>query len=152
MLSLSRIVKKLMGKVNNSSITPLDDGMWSFVGHIQVLDEALVSLYRYDENDYYMAIRLYEEDVDESWLFVMTSPTFVIAYIEDLFGLHTILLDMPCYYYVNDGELTFDKLKQIDNEEAFKLFNKYAAVKHRFSKEMAYKTVSLKQHLKKQIK
>lgn len=150
MLSLSRIIKKLMGKVNKSIVTASDDGTWSLVGHLQVLDEALVSLYKYND-EYYIAIRLYEEDDNESWLFVLTSPNFVVAYIDRLFGLHTLLLDMPCYYFVNDGELTFDKLKQIENEKAFKLFNKYAAVKHRFSKEMAYKSVGLKQHLKKQI-
>lgn len=77
----------------------------TLVGHLQVLDEALSSLYSDRKSgQYYLFVRLYEDDADDSYVLTMVKPSMVVDYIDGKVGLSEIFSHSPSFYYKHDGK------------------------------------------------
>ncbi len=70
------------------------------VGHLQVLDEALSSLYSDRQSGkLFLFVRIYEDCDDSTFLLSEVHPSVVLDYIERKIGLKQIFSHSPSYYY-----------------------------------------------------
>lgn len=91
------------------------------VGHLQVLDEALSSLYSDRKSgQYFLFVRLYEDDADDSYVLTTVKPSTVVDYIDGKVGLSQIFSNSPSFYYKHDGKCGLSRIDfvPIDNKEA----------------------------------
>lgn len=93
----------------------------TLVGHLQVLDEALSSLYSDRKSgQYFLFVRLYEDDADDSYVLTTVKPSTVVDYIDGKVGLSQIFSNSPSFYYKHDGKGGLRRIDfvPIDNKEA----------------------------------
>lgn len=93
----------------------------TLVGHLQVLDEALSSLYSDRKSgQYFLFVRLYEDDADDSYVLTTVKPSTVVDYIDGKVGLSQIFSNSPSFYYKHDGKGSLRRIDfvPIDNKEA----------------------------------
>ena len=90
------------------------------VGHLQVLDEALSSLYS-DRNSgqFFLFVRVYEDEDDNTFVLTQVQPSVVLDYIDGKVGLKQIFSLSPSYYYkqVVRNILRKEDFVPIDNME-----------------------------------
>lgn len=90
------------------------------VGHLQVLDEALSSLYS-DRNSgqFFLFVRVYEDEDDNTFVLTQVQPSVVLDYIDGKVGLKQIFSLSPSYYYkqVFRNSLRKEDFVPIDNME-----------------------------------
>lgn len=90
------------------------------VGHLQVLDEALSSLYS-DRNSgqFFLFVRVYEDEDDNTFVLTQVQPSVVLDYIDGKVGLKQIFSLSTSYYYkqVFRNSLRKEDFVPIDNME-----------------------------------
>lgn len=124
---------------------------FSLVGHLQVLDEPLASLYKDSANGkYFLIVRVYEETEDFTYLISEVVPSSVIEYMNGKVGLKNIFdkSNGSFFYRRKKNEfLTYSAFKPLTSEQAI---NKLSSdgVEDTFDKELAYRSVPLKNYLK----
>ena len=70
------------------------------VGHLQVLDEALSSLYSDRRSgQYFLFVRVYEDNDDNTFVLTQVQPSLVLDYIDGKVGLKKIFSFSPSFYY-----------------------------------------------------
>ena len=76
------------------------------VGHLQVLDEALSSLYS-DRNSgqFFLFVRVYEDEDDNTFVLAQVQPSVVLDYIDGKVGLKQIFSLSPSYRKLQDDGL-----------------------------------------------
>lgn len=75
------------------------------VGHLQVLDEDLSSLYSDRKSGrYFLFVRLYEDNDDDTFLLAQVTPSAVLDYMNGHIGLKYIFGSSPAFYYRHKGQ------------------------------------------------
>lgn len=90
------------------------------VGHLQVLDEALSSLYSDRKSgQYFLFVRVYEDDNDNTFVLTQVQPSVVLDYIDGKVGLKQIFSLSPSYFYkqVVQNCMRREDFVPIDNQE-----------------------------------
>lgn len=90
------------------------------VGHLQVLDEALSSLYSDRKSgQYFLFVRVYEDDNDNTFVLTQVQPSVVLDYIDGKVGLKQIFSLSPSYFYkqVVQSCMRREDFVPIDNQE-----------------------------------
>ena len=69
------------------------------VGHLQVMDKPLSSLYSERKTGkFFISVRLYEGNDDESYMFTEIAPISVLKYMDGQLGLKEIFCIFLCFY------------------------------------------------------
>ena len=123
---------------------------FKLVGHLQVLDEALSSLYSSQQGGkLFLFVRIYEDCDDSTFLLSEVRPSIVIDYIERKVGLKQIFSHSPSYYYKrkeNMHTLYSKDFISIGVEEVYsKLLD--GSLDDLFSYELACNSIGIKRHL-----
>lgn len=90
------------------------------IGHLQVLDEALSSLYSDRKSgQYFLFVRVYEDNDDNSFVLTQVQPAMILDYINGKVGLKQIFsLSRSFYYRKNKNEeLSSEDFIPIDSKE-----------------------------------
>lgn len=90
------------------------------IGHLQVLDEALSSLYSDRKSgQYFLFVRVYEDNDDNTFVLTQVQPTVILDYINGKVGLKQIFSLSRSFYYrqnKNTG-LSMKDFVPIDSKE-----------------------------------
>ncbi len=120
------------------------------IGHLQVMDEPLSSLYADRLNGkYFLSVRLYEDIDDESYLFSEVVPELVLKYMSGQLGLKTLFESEPSFYYRVEGRrvLDFKNFLPLSREEGCKRLLEDGSLDDMYDKQLAYRSVNLKNYL-----
>lgn len=120
------------------------------VGHLQVLDEPLSSLYSdQSTGQYFLFVRTYENTADTTYVLSEVKPLDVISYIDGKIGLTSIFTSNKCFYYIHREKLTTSRLKPINKEIAMKMLED-DGLEDRFDKTLSCSSMSIKKYLSEQ--
>lgn len=128
----------------------LNDSM-KLIGHLQVMDEPLSSLYYECKiGRFFISIRLYEDNDVESYMFAEITPKSVLEYMNGKLGLKDIFCVVPSFYFSmsNTCSLSLESLQPLSLEDSCRLFTDEASLGDMFDINLAYKSVSLKNCLR----
>jgi len=120
------------------------------IGHLQVMDEPLSSLYTDRLNGkYFLSVRLYEDIEDESFLFSEVVPELVLKYMSGQLGLMALFETEPSFYYRVEGRrvLHFKNFLPLSREEGCKRLLEDGSLDDMYDKQLAYRSVNLKNYL-----
>lgn len=124
----------------------------SLLGHLQVLDEPLSSLYA-DRNSgvLYLFVRLFEETSVSTFLLTEVTPLQVMDYMEGRLGLKGIFGQNKSYYY-EEVHVTLDAADFLPLTKA-KAREKLSSdgLDDKFDMQLAYRSVPLKQYLRRMM-
>lgn len=127
---------------------PHDD--FVLIGHLQVMDEPLSSLYADRvSGKYFLSVRLYEKINDRSYLFSEVVPELVLKYMNGQLGLKTLFETEPSFYYLVDGlyVLSLKNFLPLSQEESCKRLSADGSLDDIFDIHLAYRSASLKKYL-----
>ena len=121
------------------------------VGHLQVMDEPLSSLYvSHATGCYYLAVRTYLAENEETFVMSKVVPQLVLDYMEGHLGLHSIFSSNNAYQYSHrNRELCEADMNPIDSVTAVELLGN-DGLDDMYDKHLAYKGWAVKSYLKKQ--
>lgn len=123
------------------------------VGHLQVLDEALSSLYS-DRNSgqFFLFVRVYEDEDDNTFVLTQVQPSVVLDYIDGKVGLKQIFSLSPSYYYkqVVRNSLRKEDFVPIDNMEVDRKLQD-DGLDDTFNIALADNSVGIKNYLRKVV-
>ena len=123
------------------------------VGHLQVLDEALSSLYS-DRNSgqFFLFVRVYEDEDDNTFVLTQVQPSVVLDYIDGKVGLKQIFSLSPSYYYkqVVRNCLCKEDFVPIDNMEVDRKLQD-DGLDDTFNIALADNSVGIKNYLRKVV-
>lgn len=120
------------------------------IGHLQVMDEPLSSLYADRESGkYFLSVRLYEKIKDKSYLFSEVVPELVLKYMSGQLGLKTLFETEPSFYYRVDGQyvLSLRNFLPLSQEESCKRLSADGSLDDMYDIHLAYRSTSLKKYL-----
>ena len=118
------------------------------IGHLQVMDEPLSSLYVENHSGkYYIFVRIYDDD-DDAYVCSEVQLGCVLSYMNHDVGLNKIFRDYPSYHYVRKGGeyLQSKDFIPLTSEQATAELSKDGLDDY-FDNNIAYKSVSLKNHI-----
>ncbi len=121
------------------------------IGHLQVMDEPLSSLYyEHKSSKFFISIRLYEDNEEESYMFAEIAPKSVLDYMNGQLGLKEIFCVVPSFYFrrSNTQNLSMDSFQPLSIEDSYRMFTDEASIGDMFDNNLAYKSVSLKNYLR----
>ena len=121
------------------------------VGHLQVMDEPLSSLYSERKSGkFFISIRLYEDSEDESYMFAEIAPKSVLEYMNGRLGLKEIFCMVPSFYFRKSDtqSLSMESFQPLSLEDSCRMFTDEASLGDMFDDNLAYKSVSLKNYLR----
>lgn len=121
----------------------------SLLGHLQVLDEPLSSLYAdRTRGVLYLFVRLFEATPVSTFILTEVTPTQVMDYMEGRLGLNGIFKNNKAFYYVGvHVTLNATDFKPLTKAKACeKLGNN--GLDDMFDRQLAYRSVPLKQYLR----
>lgn len=123
------------------------------VGYLQVLDEALSSLYS-DRNSgqFFLFVRVYEDENDNTFVLTQVQPSVVLDYIDGKVGLKQIFSLSPSYYYkqVVRNSLRKEDFVPIDNMEVDRKLQD-DGLDDIFNIALAANSVGIKNYLRKVV-
>lgn len=119
------------------------------VGHLQVLDEPLSSLYTDSSSGlYYLFVRLFEDTQYSTFVLTEVTPHEVVDYMEGRVGLRGMFSHGTSYYYQNHGEeLRVSDFKRLSSANVYKKLES-DGLEDKFDQHLSYRMVPLKQYLK----
>lgn len=123
------------------------------VGHLQVLDEALSSLYSDRRSgQYFLFVRVFEDNNDNTFVLTQVQPSVVLDYIDGKVGLKQIFSLSPSYYYKQDvgNGLCKEFFVPIDNKEVDKKLQD-DGLDDTFNIALANNSVGIKNYLRKVV-
>lgn len=121
----------------------------SLLGHLQVLDEPLSSLYAdRTRGVLYLFVRLFEETSVSTFVLTEVTPVQVMDYMEGRLGLSSIFGKSRSYYY-EEIHMTLDAADFLPLTKA-KAREKLSCdgLDDKFDMQLAYRSVPLKQYLR----
>jgi len=118
------------------------------VGHLQVMDEPLSSLYTDSSCGlYYLFVRLFEDTQFSTFVLTEVTPHEVVDYMEGRVGLRGMFSHGASYYYQNHGEeLRTSDFKRLSSANAYKKLES-DGLADKFDRHLSYRMVPLKQYL-----
>lgn len=123
------------------------------VGHLQVLDEALSSLYSDRKSgQYFLFVRVYEDDNDNTFVLTQVQPSVVLDYIDGKVGLKQIFSLSPSYFYkqVVQSCMRREDFVPIDNQEVDRKLQD-DALDDTFNMALANNSVGIRNYLRKVV-
>lgn len=123
------------------------------VGHLQVLDEALSSLYSDRKSgQYFLFVRVYEDDNDNTFVLTQVKPSVVLDYIDGKVGLKQIFSLSPSYFYkqVVQSCMRREDFVPIDNQEVDRKLQD-DALDDTFNMALANNSVGIRNYLRKVV-
>lgn len=123
------------------------------VGHLQVLDEALSSLYSDRKSgQYFLFVRVYEDDNDNTFVLTQVQPSVVLDYIDGKVGLKQIFSLSPSYFYkqVVQSCMRREDFVPIDNQEVDRKLQD-DGLDDTFNMALANNSVGIKNYLRKVV-
>ena len=121
----------------------------SLLGHLQVLDEPLSSLYAdRSRGVLYLFVRLFDESPVSTFVLSEVTPVQVVDYMEGRVGLKGIFGKNKAYYY-KEGHLTLDAsdFMPLTKSKAREKLG-WDGLDDKFDSQLAYRSVPLKQYLR----
>ena len=123
------------------------------VGHLQVLDEALSSLYSDRKSvQYFLFVRVYEDDNDNTFVLTQVQPSVVLDYIDGKVGLKQIFSLSPSYFYkqVVQNCMRREDFVPIDNQEVDRKLQD-DGLDDTFNMALANNSVGIRNYLRKVV-
>ncbi len=123
------------------------------VGHLQVLDEALSSLYSDRKSgQYFLFVRVYEDDNDDTFVLTQVQPSVVLDYIDGKVGLKQIFSLSPSYFYkqVVQNCMRREDFVPIDNQEVDRKLQD-DGLDDTFNMALANNSVGIRNYLRKVV-
>ena len=123
------------------------------VGHLQVLDEALSSLYSDRKSgQYFLFVRVYEDDNDNTFVLTQVQPSVVSDYIDGKVGLKQIFSLSPSYFYkqVVQNCMRREDFVPIDNQEVDRKLQD-DGLDDTFNMALANNSVGIRNYLRKVV-
>ena len=123
------------------------------VGHLQVLDEALSSLYSDRKSgQYFLFVRAYEDDNDNTFVLTQVQPSVVLDYIDGKVGLKQIFSLSPSYFYkqVVQNCMRREDFVPIDNQEVDRKLQD-DGLDDTFNMALANNSVGIRNYLRKVV-
>ena len=123
------------------------------VGHLQVLDEALSSLYSDRKSgQYFLLVRVYEDDNDNTFVLTQVQPSVVLDYIDGKVGLKQIFSLSPSYFYkqVVQNCMRREDFVPIDNQEVDRKLQD-DGLDDTFNMALANNSVGIRNYLRKVV-
>lgn len=123
------------------------------VGHLQVLDEALSSLYSDRKSgQYFLFVRVYEDDNDNTFVLTKVQPSVVLDYIDGKVGLKQIFSLSPSYFYkqVAQSCMRREDFVPIDNQEVDRKLQD-DGLDDTFNMALANNSVGIRNYLRKVV-
>lgn len=123
------------------------------VGHLQVLDEALSSLYSDRKSgQYFLFVRVYEDDNDNTFVLTQVKPSVVLDYIDGKVGLKQIFSLSPSYFYkqVVQSCMRREDFVPIDNQEVDRKLQD-DGLDDTFNMALANNSVGIRNYLRKVV-
>lgn len=124
-------------------------GDFVLVGHLQVFDEPLSSLYYERGNgEYYLFVRVFEENDVLAYILAKVSSSLVMDYMDGKVGLKQIFKFVPAFCYRNIGgekrnKICFMPITAQDAEQMLK----DDGLDDKFMPELACNSVSIRNYL-----
>ena len=121
------------------------------VGHLQVLDEALSSLYSDRKSgQYFLFVRVYEDD--NTFVLTQVQPSVVLDYIDGKVGLKQIFSLSPSYFYkqVVQNCMRREDFVPIDNQEVDRKLQD-DGLDDTFNMALANNSVGIRNYLRKVV-
>lgn len=122
---------------------------FKLIGHLQVMDVPLTSLYAESvSGKYFLFVRVDEDSDFDSFIISEVSPSIVLEYMNGVLGLRNIFESRPVYYYHKDGEmgLAYKKFKPISQLQALKKI-KTDNLSDYYDRTLAYRSATMKNYL-----
>lgn len=123
------------------------------VGHLQVLDEALSSLYSDRKSgQYFLFVRVYEDDNDNTFVLTQVQPSVVLDYIDGKVGLKQIFSLSPSYFYkqVVQNCMRRENFVPIDNQKVDRKLQD-DGLDDTFNMALANNSVGIRNYLRKVV-
>lgn len=123
---------------------------FQLVGHLQVMEEPLSSLYLDKVSGLlYLFVRVFENTGKSSYILTMVSPLQVVDYMEGRIGLHGIFNNGKSYYYQHrNNVLNTSNFKLLAPDKVDEKLES-DGLNDKFDSRLSYRMVPLKQYLKK---
>lgn len=120
------------------------------VGHLQVMEEPLSSLYMDNISGlFYLFVRLFEETTFSTFILTEVAPHEVVDYMEGRLGLRGIFSLRDAYYYQHQSEkLHSSDFKLLSIDKTFEMLEA-DGLDDKFDRHLSYRMVPMKQYLKK---
>lgn len=122
------------------------------VGHLQVMEEPLSSLYtdRFS-GVFYLFVRLFEDTQSSTFVLSEVTPLQVVDYMEGRLGLRSIFGHNKSYYYQHQHQqLSKSNFLPLTTAKAYEKLDS-DGLEDKFDKDLSYRPVSLKQYLKTMV-
>lgn len=120
------------------------------VGHLQVMEEPLSSLYTDSiSGKYFLFVRICEGQSDNVFVLSEVRPTSVLEYMNGQLGLKSIFSNSPTFYYKKGKEVALASnlfLPMSQDQAVLRINNEYP--NDMFDRKLAYRSVSLKNYLR----
>lgn len=120
------------------------------VGHLQVMEEPLSSLYTDSiSGKFFLFVRICEGLTDDAFILSEVKPASVLEYMNGHLGLKSIFSNSPTYYYKRGEEtsLASNLFSPLSQKQAVSRINDEYP-NDMFDRRLAYRSVSLKNYLK----
>lgn len=122
---------------------------FKLIGHLQVMDVPLTSLYAESiSGKYFLFVRV-DEDIDlDSFILSEVSPSLVLEYMNGILGLKSIFESRPAYYYHKDNDkgLESKKFKPLSQTQA--LYKLSAdTLSDYYDRTLAYRSATMRTYL-----
>lgn len=123
---------------------------FELVGHLQVMEEPLSSLYA-DKGSgiMYIFVRIFEDMDNESFILSEVSPSVIVDYMDGKVGLKSIFSNHKAYYYINNNtQLSLSDFHPLTNEDATSRLS-MDGLDDLYDRSLSYRSVPLKQYLRR---
>lgn len=122
------------------------------VGHLQVMEEPLSSLYTDRLSGvFYLFVRLFEDTKSSTFVLSEVTPLQVVDYMEGRLGLRSIFGHNKSYYYQHQhSQLSKSDFLPLTTDKAYEKLDS-DGLEDKFDRELSYRSVPLKQYLKTMV-
>lgn len=122
---------------------------FELIGHLQVMEEPLSSLYADKvSGNMYIFVRIFEDMDNASFVLSEVSPSIVVDYMDGKVGLKSIFSNHKAYYYVyQNKQLSLSDFRPLTNEDATSRLS-MDGLDDMYDRTLSYRSVPLKQYLR----
>ena len=122
------------------------------LGHLQVMEEPLSSLYADRQSGvFYLFVRLFEDTQSSTFVLSEVTPLQVVEYMEGRLGLRSIFCHNKTYYYQHHNpKLSKSDFLPLTTAMACEKLDS-DGLEDKFDRELSYRPVPLKQYLKTMV-
>lgn len=122
---------------------------FKLIGHLQVMDVPLTSLYAESTSGKFFLFVRVDEDRDlDSFILSEVSPSVVLEYMNGVLGLRSIFETRPVFYYHKDSEmgLEYKKFKPLSQPQALSKLNAETLSDY-YDRTLAYRSATMRNYL-----